>query len=214
VIGVDIPPSENELAAEMQAIGGVSLPLDITDTDAAERLRDFCAAQAPTLHAIVHNAGVTRDKMLAKMSPHQWDLLVKINLGAVQRINRVLLDTQLLDDGGRIVGVASISGIAGNVGQTNYGFSKAAVIGEVESLAEKCAARGITINGVAPGFIETQMTAAIPFVTRQMGRRLSSLGQGGLPVDVAEVIGFYLSPQAAGINGNMVRVCGQSLLGA
>ena len=152
--------------------------------------------------------------MLAKMTPHQWDLLVQINLGAVQRINRVLLDTQLLDDGGRIVGVASISGIAGNVGQTNYGFSKAAVIGEVESLAEKCAARGITINGVAPGFIETQMTAAIPFVTRQMGRRLSSLGQGGLPVDVAEVIGFYLSPQAAGINGNMVRVCGQSLLGA
>ena len=214
VIGVDIPPSENELAAEMQAIGGVSLPLDITDTDAAERLRDFCAAQAPTLHAIVHNAGVTRDKMLAKMTPHQWDLLVQINLGAVQRINRVLLDTQLLDDGGRIVGVASISGIAGNVGHTNYGFSKAAVIGEVESLAEKCAARGITINGVAPGFIETQMTAAIPFVTRQMGRRLSSLGQGGLPVDVAEVIGFYLSPQAAGINGNMVRVCGQSLLGA
>ena len=214
IIGVDVPQSENELATEMTAIGGLSLPLDITDADAPERLRDFCLTQGPTLHAIVHNAGITRDKMLSKMTSHQWDLLVQINLGAVQSINKVLLDTELLDNGGKIIGVASISGIAGNVGQTNYGFSKAAIIGVVESLSESCAARGITINGVAPGFIETQMTAAIPFVTRQMGRRLSSLGQGGLPIDVAEVIGFYLSPQAAGVNGNMVRVCGQSLLGA
>jgi 3-oxoacyl-[acyl-carrier protein] reductase len=148
------------------------------------------------------------------MSEQQWAMLMQVNLGGVQRINTALLATDLLDDGGKIVGVASISGIAGNIGQTNYGFSKAAVIGMVENLAESCAARGITINAVAPGFIETQMTAAIPFATRQMGRRLSSLGQGGLPVDVAEVIGFFVSPQAAGINGNVVRVCGQSLLGA
>jgi 3-oxoacyl-[acyl-carrier protein] reductase len=152
--------------------------------------------------------------MLTKMTGHQWQLLMQVNLGSVQAINKALLKTKLLDQGGRIVGIASISGIAGNVGQTNYGFSKSAVIGMVESMAQRCARRGITINGVAPGFIETQMTAAIPFATRQMGRRLSSLGQGGLPEDVAEVIAFYLSPQAAGINGNMVRVCGQSLLGA
>ena len=214
VIGVDVPQSQDDLAAAMDAIEGVSLPLDITDTDAAEKLRDFCSAQSSTLHAVVHNAGVTRDKMLSRMTVHQWDLLMQINLGAVQRINSALLETSLLDNGGKIIGVASISGIAGNIGQTNYAFSKAAIIGMVEALAAPCAARGITINGVAPGFIETQMTAAIPFVTRQMGRRLSSLGQGGLPVDVAEVIGFFVSPQAAGINGNMVRVCGQSLLGA
>ena len=214
VIGVDVPQSQDELAAAMDAIEGVSLPLDITDTDAAEKLRDFCSAQSSTLHAVVHNAGVTRDKMLSRMTVHQWDLLMQINLGAVQRINSALLETSLLDNGGKIIGVASISGIAGNIGQTNYAFSKAAIIGMVEALEAPCAARGITINGVAPGFIETQMTAAIPFVTRQMGRRLSSLGQGGLPVDVAEVIGFFVSPQAAGINGNMVRVCGQSLLGA
>ena len=214
VIGVDVPQSENELAAQMAALGSLSVSLDITDSDAPERLRDFCSAHSPTLHAIVHNAGITRDKMLSKMTAQQWDLLVQINLGAVQRINRALLATDLLDNGGKIIGVASISGIAGNVGQTNYAFSKAAIIGVVESLAVSCAARGITINGVAPGFIETQMTAAIPFFTRQMGRRLSSLGQGGLPIDVAEVIGFFVSPQAAGINGNMVRVCGQSVLGA
>ena len=214
VIGVDVPQSQDQLATAMEAIGGLSLPLDITDTDAADKLRDFCSAHSSALHAVVHNAGVTRDKMLSRMTAHQWDLLMQINLGAVQRINSALLDTTLLDNGGKIIGVASISGIAGNIGQTNYAFSKAAIIGMVEALAAPCAARGITINGVAPGFIETQMTAAIPFITRQMGRRLSSLGQGGLPVDVAEVIGFFVSPQAAGINGNMVRVCGQSLLGA
>ncbi len=214
VIGVDVPQAESELKAAMDSIKGLCLPLDITSDGAAEALVNFCQEQSSSLHSIIHNAGITRDKMLSRMTHVQWDLLMQVNLGAAQRINDALMATDLLDNGGKIVGVASISGIAGNVGQTNYGFSKSAVIGMVDSLAKPCAKRGITINAVAPGFIETQMTAAIPFVTRQMGRRLSSLSQGGLPVDVAEVIGFFVSPQAAGINGNTVRVCGQSLLGA
>ena len=214
VIGVDVPQAEAELKATMTRLGGLALPLDITSDGAATILRDFCSAQTSSLHGIIHNAGVTRDKMLSRMTDHQWNMLMQVNLGSVQRINAALLETELLDNGGKIVGVASISGIAGNVGQTNYAFSKSAVIGMVETSAEACAARGITINAVAPGFIETQMTAAIPFITRQVGRRLSSLGQGGLPIDVAEVIGFFVSPQAAGINGNVVRVCGQSILGA
>jgi len=209
-----VPQAEEELKATMTRLGGLALPLDITSDGAATILRDFCSAQTSSLHGIIHNAGVTRDKMLSRMTDHQWNMLMQVNLGSVQRINAALLETELLDNGGKIVGVASISGIAGNVGQTNYAFSKSAVIGMVETSAESCAARGITINAVAPGFIETQMTAAIPFFTRQMGRRLSSLGQGGLPIDVAEVIGFFVSPQAAGINGNVVRVCGQSILGA
>jgi 3-oxoacyl-[acyl-carrier protein] reductase len=214
VIGVDVPQAQEELVAAMTRVGGLALPLDITSQGAATILRDFCSAQTSSLHGIIHNAGVTRDKMLSRMTDQQWNMLMQVNLGSVQRINAALLETDLLDNGGKIVGVASISGIAGNIGQTNYGFSKSAVIGMVETSAESCAARGITINAVAPGFIETQMTAAIPFFTRQMGRRLSSLGQGGLPIDVAEVIGFFVSPQAAGINGNVVRVCGQSILGA
>ena len=214
VIGVDVPQAEEELKATMMRLGGMALPLDITSEGAATVLRDFCSAQTSSLHGIIHNAGVTRDKMLSRMTDQQWNMLMQVNLGSVQRINAALLETELLDNGGKIVGVASISGIAGNAGQTNYAFSKSAVIGMVETSAESCAARGITINAVAPGFIETQMTAAIPFVTRQMGRRLSSLGQGGLPIDVAEVIGFFVSPQAAGVNGNVVRVCGQSILGA
>ena len=214
VIGIDVPQAQEALEKSMSEINGLPLALDITAVDAAERLIDCCAQQEGRLQGIVHNAGITRDKMLSRMNDQQWRLLMDINIGSIQRINKALLATEMLDQGGRIVGVASISGIAGNLGQSNYAYSKSAVIGMVDSMASLCAKRGITINAVAPGFIETQMTAAIPFATRQVGRRLSSLSQGGLPQDVAEVVSFYLSPQAAGVNGNTVRVCGQSLMGA
>ena len=214
VIGIDVPQAQEALEKSMSEINGLPLALDITAEDAAERLIDCCAQQEGRLQGIVHNAGITRDKMLSRMNDQQWRLLMDINIGSIQRINKALLATEMLDQGGRIVGVASISGIAGNLGQSNYAYSKSAVIGMVDSMASVCAKRGITINAVAPGFIETQMTAAIPFATRQVGRRLSSLSQGGLPQDVAEVVSFYLSPQAAGVNGNTVRVCGQSLMGA
>jgi 3-oxoacyl-[acyl-carrier protein] reductase len=110
--------------------------------------------------------------------------------------------------------VSSISGIAGNAGQTNYATSKAGVIGLVDALAPAVAERGGTVNAVAPGFIETQMTARMPFATREAGRRMNSLAQGGLPVDVAEAVAWFANPASGGLNGNVVRVCGQSLLGA
>ena len=214
VIGVDVPQSKEQLEKAMSELDGIALALDITAEDAPQRLIDCCAQQEEKLQALVHNAGITRDKMLSRMTEQQWQLLVDINIGSIQRINHALLATQMLDQGGRIVGVASISGIAGNLGQSNYAYSKSAVIGMVDSMAPICAKRGITINAVAPGFIETKMTAAIPFATRQFGRRLCSLSQGGLPEDVAEVVAFYLSPQASGVNGNTIRVCGQNLMGA
>lgn len=112
--------------------------------------------------------------------------------------------------------MSSISGIAGNLGQTNYATSKAGVIGLVEATAKLLNSQNhnMTINAVAPGFIETQMTAAIPLAIREAGRRMNSMSQGGLPVDVAETIAWLASPASGGVNGNIVRVCGQSLLGA
>ena len=214
VIGVDVPQAQQQLQQAMSEINGIALALDITTDDAPQQLIDCCTQQEQRLLGLVHNAGITRDKMLSRMSEQQWQLLIDINIGSIQRINQAFLATQMLDQGGRIIGVASISGIAGNLGQSNYAYSKSAVIGMVDSMASVCAERGITINAVAPGFIETQMTAKIPFATRQFGRRLCSLSQGGLPQDVAEVVAFYLSPQASGINGNTVRVCGQNLMGA
>ena len=141
-------------------------------------------------------------------------MVLAINLESQLRINDLLLQEDLLRPGGRIVGVSSVSGIAGNRGQVNYATSKAGVIGLVESLAPLVASRPATINAVAPGFIETQMTAAMPLTTREAGRRMNSLSQGGLPVDVAETIAWLGHPGSAGVNGNVVRVCGQSIIGA
>jgi 3-oxoacyl-[acyl-carrier protein] reductase len=163
---------------------------------------------------IVHNAGITRDKTIANMKEHLWQLTVNVNLSTQERINEALVESGALNAGGRIVCVSSISGIAGNMGQTNYAVSKAGVIGMVQSTAPIFAAKGITINAVAPGFIETQMTAAIPFAIREAGRRMNSMSQGGQPVDVAEAIAWFASPASSGLTGNVIRVCGQSLIGA
>jgi 3-oxoacyl-[acyl-carrier protein] reductase len=163
---------------------------------------------------VVHNAGVTRDKTLGRMSEELWDTVMSINLIAPQRIDKELFARKAVRKNGRIVCVSSISGIAGNAGQTNYSTSKAGVIGIVQQFAPVLAKRGVTINAVAPGFIETKMTAAMPLAIREAGRRMNSLSQGGLPVDVAETIAWFANPASRGVTGNIVRVCGQSLLGA
>ena len=163
---------------------------------------------------VVHNAGITRDKTLGRMTREQWSKVIAINLTAPQRITEELLARDAIHRNGRIVGVSSISGIAGNAGQTNYSTSKAGVIGFVQAYAPALGKRGVTINAVAPGFIETQMTAAMPIAIREAGRRMNSVSQGGLPVDVAETVAWFASPGSAGVTGNIVRVCGQSLIGA
>jgi 3-oxoacyl-[acyl-carrier protein] reductase len=211
VVGLDVPQAEGDLRAVVEALGGEALALDITADDAPETIASHFSGG---IDIVVHNAGVTRDRTLAKMPEDRWTQLMEINLSAEERIDDALLDAGRLNENGRIVCVSSMSGIAGNSGQTNYATSKAGVIGMVESLAPELARRAATINAVAPGFIETQMTAAMPIGPREGGRRLSSLSQGGLPVDVAETIAWFASPATTGVNGNVVRVCGQSLLGA
>jgi 3-oxoacyl-[acyl-carrier protein] reductase len=211
VVGLDIPPMAADLKTVTKAIGGRSIEADITAADAPEQI---AAELSDGVDVVVHNAGVTKDRTIAKMPEERWTQLMEINLSSEERINEALLAKKLLQPNGRIVCVSSMSGIAGNSGQTNYAASKAGVIGMVEAMAPELAQRKATINAVAPGFIETQMTAAMPIGPREAGRRLSSLSQGGLPVDVAETIAWFASPASTGVNGNTVRVCGQSLLGA
>ncbi|HCJ6511239.1 TPA: 3-oxoacyl-ACP reductase [Acinetobacter baumannii] len=212
VICLDVPQQQADLDRVAADIGGSTLAIDITAADAGEKIKAAAAKQGG-LDIIVHNAGITRDKTLANMKPELWDLVININLSAAERVNDYLLENDGLNANGRIVCVSSISGIAGNLGQTNYATSKAGVIGLVKFTAP-ILKNGITINAVAPGFIETQMTAAIPFAIREAGRRMNSMQQGGLPVDVAETIAWFASTASTGVNGNVVRVCGQSLLGA
>ncbi|MCQ8896509.1 3-oxoacyl-ACP reductase [Limnobacter humi] len=214
VIGVDRPADESTLGATMSAIGGIVCPLDITEADAGLKLAAVAAERGGKIDIIVHNAGITRDKMLRNMASHLWDMVLDVNLGAIVRCNEQLLAGEAFGDGARIVCISSIGGIAGNVGQTNYAATKSAVIGYVDALAKEVSGKGIAVNAIAPGFIETQMTAAIPVVTREVARRLSSLSQGGLPVDIAEAVTFMASPLASGVNGATLRVCGQNLVGA
>ena len=162
----------------------------------------------------MNNAGITRDKLLANMDEARWNSVIGVNLLAPQRLVDDLVAAKALRAGGAVIDVSSIAGIAGNRGQTNYGTSKAGVIGLVNAYAPILAKEGITINAVAPGFIETAMTAAIPLATREVGRRMNSLQQGGQTVDVAETVAWYASPASNAVTGNIVRVCGQSLLGA
>ena len=209
VIGMDRPQEEGALGETMSRIGGRGLALDVTAKDAGDRILAGCGP----LDVIVHNAGVTRDKMLRNMAPHLWDMVLDINLGSIMRINERLAG-EGFKPGARVVCISSIGGIAGNPGQTNYAATKAGIIGYVDALAPEFARRGGAINAVAPGFIETQMTAAMPLVNREVGRRLNSLSQGGLPIDIAEAVTFFASPLSSGVNGQTLRVCGQSFVGA
>ena len=214
VVGVDIAPATNDLNSVMTRLGGTAITLDITSEDAPARIADRLQELHDGVDIVVHNAGITRDKKLANMSSDRFTSTLDVNLLAPQRITEELLERKLVRTGGAIVGVASIAGIAGNLGQTNYATSKAGVIGLVDALAPRAADLSITVNAVAPGFIETRMTASIPLVLREAGRRMNSLSQGGLPVDVAETIAWLASPGSSAVTGNVVRVCGQSLLGA
>ncbi|MCV9995996.1 3-oxoacyl-ACP reductase [Paeniglutamicibacter sp. ZC-3] len=213
VVVVDVPAAGDALAKVANQVSGTALQLDVTRADAGEKIIEHALARHGHLDIVIHNAGITRDKLLANMDAARWDSVIAVNISSQLAMNAAFLAADL--PGLRIVSLASTSGIAGNRGQTNYAASKAGVIGMVRASAPAFAAKGGGINAVAPGFIETDMTARIPVATRAVARMLMpSLMQGGLPVDVAEAIGFLASDAAAGINGRTLRVCGQSLVGA
>lgn len=213
IVGIDRPQEEAALGATLAAFDGYGLPLDITAADAPQRIGEELEKQFGGADIFIHNAGITRDKTLKNMSPQAWDQVLGVNLGAILRINDALLKKGF-NDGARLVCISSIGGIGGNAGQTNYGATKAGIIGYVEAMAPLLAKRGGAINAVAPGFIETHMTAEMPVGPREVGRRLSSLSQGGLPIDIAEAVTFLASPLAVAVNGRTLRVCGQNFMGA
>lgn len=216
VIGVDMPAAGEALTTVMNRIGGIAVQLDITNENAATELIRLAGQRFGRLDGIVHNAGITRDKLLANMDAARWDSLIAVNITAPLRINEQLLaelGQGVVAENFRITSLASTSGIAGNRGQTNYAAAKAGIIGMTQAFADQLAQTGGSINAVAPGFIETAMTDAMPTATREVARRMNSLQQGGRPVDVAEAIALFHADAAAGINGTTLRVCGQSMVG-
>ena len=218
VIAVDVQGAADALSETAAKVGGTALTLDVTAADAVDRitehLKEHYGDSVGRLDVLVNNAGITRDKLLANMDEDRWDSVIAVNLLAPLRLAEGLVGNGTIGEGGRVVGLSSMAGIAGNRGQTNYAATKAGMIGLTDALAPQFAEKGITINAIAPGFIETKMTDAIPLATREVGRRLNSLFQGGQPVDVAEAIAYFASPASNAVTGNTIRVCGQAMLGA
>ncbi|KUH82271.1 MULTISPECIES: 3-oxoacyl-ACP reductase [unclassified Mycobacterium] len=215
VVCLDVEGAKDALGVTATKVGGTAIALDVTAPDAVERITERLKENhGGRADILVNNAGITRDKLLANMDEARWDSVVAVNLLAPLALAEGLVGNGSIGEGGRIVGLSSMAGIAGNRGQTNYATTKAGMIGLTDSLAEAYADKGVTVNAVAPGFIETKMTEAIPLATREVGRRLNSLYQGGQPVDVAETIAYFASPASNAVSGNTVRVCGQAWLGA
>ena len=214
LVVLDIPGAGTELARLANELRAVPIQLDVTSAGAGRRLVDALRERGLALDVIVLNAGITRDKLLANMTADRWDAVLAVNISSQITLTEALIEAgDVLGEQPRVVSLASTSGIAGNRGQTNYAASKAGVISFVEALAAQLESRGGTANAVAPGFIETEMTARMPALTREVARRLSSLQQGGLPVDVAEAIAFLSTAEAGGIRGETLRVCGQNMVG-
>lgn len=216
VICLDIPQNQKQLDELAKQIKGLALTVDLLNANAVTEVTHKISSLVDMLDIVVHNAGITRDKTLAKMPLHLWDQVLTLNFERVVKLNQAFLEQNILNEHARIICISSISGIAGNFGQTNYACSKAGIAAYVEAFSESSALKnklGLTINAIAPGFIETQMTKSIPFLSRELGRRMNALSQGGLPLDIAETISFFANPGSHSLNGNVLRVCGLSLLG-
>ncbi len=210
---VDRPEGQAGMDALLRQFSGTSVAVDLLSEGAIEQVTQHVSDTYGGVDLLVNNAGVTRDRTLAKMSAQWWSLCLDVNLGAAMALTEALRPKLLRRDG-RVVFISSIGGIAGNPGQTNYGASKAGLIGYAAALGTPLGRRGITVNCVAPGFIETAMTAAMPAVPREAGRRLNAVSQGGLPQDIADAVTFLCTPGALGVTGQTLRVCGLHVAGA
>jgi 3-oxoacyl-[acyl-carrier protein] reductase len=215
VLLLDRPQELAPLEALAREVHGTMIPIDLLKDDAVPQTLKKLRELAP-IHGVVHNAGITRDKTLFKMTHEKWAAVMRLNL----EVPLALTESMMTKDHDFICGkdvafvyLSSVGGIAGNPGQTNYAATKAGLIGYAKAKAESTLDVDARFNCVAPGFIETRMTDAMPMTVREVARRFNSLKQAGVPDDVAQAVVFLLSDAAAGINGETLRVCGQNLIG-
>ncbi|MFM0225067.1 3-oxoacyl-ACP reductase FabG [Paraburkholderia dipogonis] len=189
-------------------VNGRGAVLNVNDAAAAEALIDGTVKEFGALHVLVNNAGITQDQLAMRMKDDDWDAVVDTNLKSVFRLSRAVLRPMMKAKGGRIINITSVVGSAGNPGQINYAAAKAGVAGMTRALAREIGSRGITVNCVAPGFIDTDMTKTLPEEQQTALKTQIPLGRLGSPEDIAHAVAFLASPQAGYITGTTLHVNG------
>jgi 3-oxoacyl-[acyl-carrier protein] reductase len=200
--------AEKITQALSQYAGCRGAKLDVNDVKAAEAVIDAISKQHGAVHALINNAGITRDTLAMRMKDEDWDAVLDTNLKAVFRMSRAVMRTMMKQRYGRIVSITSVVGASGNPGQANYAAAKAGVAGMTRALARELGSRGITVNCVAPGFIETDMTAALPEEQQKALLGQIPLGHLGKPADIANAVAWLASPQAGYVTGQEIHVNG------
>jgi 3-oxoacyl-[acyl-carrier protein] reductase len=201
---------ENELAQHGTTIKGYKS--DAADFNAAQKLVDDVVSEFGTIDILVNNAGITRDTLLMRMSEEQWDEVIRVNLKSVFNLSKAVIKPMLKARSGSIINMSSVVGVQGNAGQANYAASKAGILGFTKSMAAELGSRNIRCNAIAPGFIETEMTAALDEKVVQQWRDTIPLKRGGTTNDVAQATLFLASDMSAYITGQTLHVCGGMLM--
>ncbi len=196
------------ISERMAAIGGIGKMLNVTDGAAVEALIDSITSEFGTISILVNNAGITRDQLLMRMKDDDWSAILDTNLSSVFRTSKAVMRSMMKARKGRIINIASVIGVTGNAGQSNYAAAKAGIIGFSKSLAKEVGSRGITVNVIAPGFIETDMTQSLPEAQKEIMMAQIALGRFGSPQDIADAVAFLASPAAAYITGQTLHVNG------
>lgn len=197
-----------KITAALGSHGGRGCALDVNDGAAVEALIDEIVKVYGAVHVLVNNAGITRDTLAMRLKDADWDAVLDTNLKAVFRLSRAVIRPMMKQRYGRIINITSVVGASGNAGQANYAAAKAGVAGMTRALARELGSRSITVNCVAPGFIETDMTASLPEAQQQALLAQIPLGHLGKPADIAHAVAFLASPQAAYVTGQELHVNG------
>ncbi len=209
VIGTATSASGAQAIGErLAASGGQGRALDVTDPAAVEALIEAIGKECGSVSILVNNAGITRDNLLIRMKEEDWQAIIDTNLTSVFRTSKAVLRGMMKARKGRIVNIASVVGVTGNPGQANYAAAKAGIIAFSKSMAKEIGSRGITVNVVAPGFIDTDMTKALPEAQRTALLEQIALGQLGQPADIANAVAFLVGPGAGYITGETLHVNG------